>query len=147
MLASGKTILDLIPQKPPMVMVDKLFECDELKAVTGLTVSADNILVKHGYFTESGLIENMAQSSALMTGWLAMNKRGCEQKIKAGVIGGIKDFQLYFLPEVSSEIITEINVLHLIANATIVNGKVMVNDTISAECELKIFSSEENEKI
>jgi len=145
MLISGQEIHNFIPQKPPMVMVDKLFECDELKAITGFTVSSENVLVKGGYFTESGLIENMAQSSALMTGWQAMNKRGGEQKIKIGVIGAIKDFRLYILPEVGSEIITEINVLHVIANATIINGKVRVNEKISAECELKIFSSEENE--
>lgn len=144
MLASGKTILDLIPQKPPMVMVDKLFECDELKAITGLTVSADNIMVKLGHITESGLMENMAQSTALMSGWLEMNRDKGEQKIKAGVIGGIKDFQLYFLPEAGSEIITEIVVLHRIANASVVTAKVSAGRKISAECELKIFTSEGN---
>ncbi len=143
MLAQGNDIFKLIPQRPPMVMVDKLFECNDQKALTGLEIMYDNIFVRKGQFSESGLIENIAQSAALMTGWLAINKQGVEQKIPLGVIGAVKDFQVYFRPEVNSELITQIEVLYRIANATIVNGKVKVNDKLAAECELKIFTSEQ----
>jgi predicted hotdog family 3-hydroxylacyl-ACP dehydratase len=144
MLVSGKDISSLIPQKPPMVMVDKLFECGSEKAVTGFTAKSDNVLVRDGHFSESGLIENMAQSSALMTGWLARNNHKGERKIEIGVIGGVKDFRLYHSPEAGTEISTEIRVLYKIGNASIVHGIVKINDNISAECELKIFTSGES---
>ncbi len=76
MLAEGKKILDLIPQRPPMVMVDKLIECDNYKTITSLTIREDNILSQKGYFTEAGLVENIAQSAALRIGWLAVNQQG-----------------------------------------------------------------------
>jgi predicted hotdog family 3-hydroxylacyl-ACP dehydratase len=142
MLVQGKDIFNLIPQRPPMVMVDKLFECNELSASTGLKVAPENIFVTNGCFNESGLIENIAQSAALMTGWLAINQQGSEQKIPMGVIGAVKEFQVHFLPKVNSEIITQIDVLYKIANATIVNGKVKLHDSLVAECELKIFTAD-----
>ena len=118
MLVQGNDIFNLIPQRPPMVMVDKLFECNDQKALTGLEIMHDNIFVRKGQFSESGLIENIAQSAALMTGWLAIHRQKGEQKIPMGVIGAVKDFQVYFLPEVNSEMITQIEVLYRIANAT-----------------------------
>jgi len=141
MLAQGNDIFNLIPQRPPMVMVDKLFECNETVALTGLKITRENIFVMNGFFNESGLIENMAQSAALMTGWLAINQQGGEQKIPMGVIGGVKEFQVRFLPSVDSEIITQIEVLYRIANATIVFGKVKVDERLASECELKIFTT------
>jgi predicted hotdog family 3-hydroxylacyl-ACP dehydratase len=141
MLAQGNDIFNLIPQRPPMVMVDKLFECNDMTAVTGLKITPENIFVTNGCFNESGLIENIAQSAALMTGWLAINQQGGEQKIHMGVIGGVKEFQVHFLPKLDSEIITQIEVLYRIANATIVYGKVKVDAGVASEGELKIFTT------
>jgi 3-hydroxymyristoyl/3-hydroxydecanoyl-(acyl carrier protein) dehydratase len=126
-----------------MVMVDKLFNCYDQTAATGLGISSENIFVVGGKFIESGLIENIAQSAALMTGWQAIIQQGVEQKIPMGVIGAVKDFQVYFLPNINSEIITQVEVLFRVANATIINGKVKVKDKLAAECELKIFISEQ----
>ena len=85
MLVQGNDIFNLIPQRPPMVMVDKLFECNDQKALTGFEIVADNILVRNGQFSESGLIENIAQSAALMTGWLAINGRKVNKKYQLGL--------------------------------------------------------------
>jgi 3-hydroxymyristoyl/3-hydroxydecanoyl-(acyl carrier protein) dehydratase len=139
MLAEGKIILDMIPQRPPMVMVDKLIECDNHKTITSLKIREGNILSQKGYFTEAGLVENIAQSAALRIGWLAVNQQGKNKRIPVGVIGGIKNFRLYFLPELKSEIITEIIIKHEIFNATIITGTVKVNGKMAAECEMKIF--------
>ena len=141
MLAQGNEIFNLIPQRPPMVMVDKLFECNDVTALTGLKIAPENIFVTNGFFNESGLMENIAQSAALMTGWLAANHQEGEQKIPMGVIGAVKEFQVHFLPKVNSEIITQIEVLYRIANATIVSGKVNVDGKLATGCELKIFTT------
>ena len=53
-----------IPQKPPMVMVDKLIFAEEKKVVTSFLIRRDNIFCSDGVFTEAGLIENMAQTAA-----------------------------------------------------------------------------------
>jgi 3-hydroxymyristoyl/3-hydroxydecanoyl-(acyl carrier protein) dehydratase len=141
MLAQGNEIFNLIPQRPPMVMVDKLIECNDVIALTGLKITPENIFVKNGFFNESGLIENIAQSAALMTGWLAINQQGGEQKIPMGVIGAVKEFKVHFLPSDDSEVITQIAVLYRIANATIVFGIVKVDARVASEGELKIFTT------
>jgi predicted hotdog family 3-hydroxylacyl-ACP dehydratase len=142
MLAEGKDVFALLPQKPPMVMVDKLLECTGQKAITGFKIEPGNLLVKNDLFSESGLIENMAQSAALMTGWLASMEQDGEQKNPIGVIGAVKDLQVFFLPLAGSDILTEIEVLYKVANATIVTGKVISGDRVAATCELKIFAAE-----
>jgi len=59
---------NLIPQKFPFVMIDKMFSYTETTIVSGLKVTHDNIFVNDGVFLEAGLIEHMAQSVALHTG-------------------------------------------------------------------------------
>jgi 3-hydroxyacyl-[acyl-carrier-protein] dehydratase len=133
-------ILELIPQRPPMVMVDELMSCDEFKTITRFRVTEKNIFLKDGFFTEPGLIENIAQTAATRTGWLARRQDGDEKlKIPVGVIGAIKDFRLHFLPEVGSVLTTELEAKHEIMQASVVYGRVIVDGKTAAECEMKIF--------
>ena len=54
-------ILTLLPQRPPMVMVDRLLHCDPVLTETELTIHEDNIMVEDGRMGETGLLENVAQ--------------------------------------------------------------------------------------
>ncbi|NQT77307.1 MAG: hydroxymyristoyl-ACP dehydratase [Bacteroidetes bacterium] len=143
MLATKETILTLIPQRPPMVMVDKLIYSDEQKAITGFSIREGNIFCSKGRFLEAGLIENMAQSAALHTGWMARQQTAGKMKKPAvGVIGALKNLRVFRLPEVNSEIKTEITVLTKIFNASMISGRVKAGDDVLAECEMKIFLQE-----
>ena len=62
-------IESLIPQKAPFVMVDKLIDFKENTIIAGLTIPKENIFVQLGVFKEPGIIEHMAQSVALYTGY------------------------------------------------------------------------------
>ena len=68
-LFSGERIYELIPQRPPIVMVDALYRYDREGAETGLDVLTDNIFVEDGKFTAPGLIEHVAQSAAVFAGY------------------------------------------------------------------------------
>ena len=61
-------ILDLIPQRPPMVMVDRLLHCDPVVTETEFTVREENILVENGRMSACGLVENIAQTCAARMG-------------------------------------------------------------------------------
>lgn len=139
MLAKKDEILELIPQKPPMIMVDKLIEFNNDIFLSGFYIHEDNILVRDGHLSEAGLIENIAQSAALMTGWEAKQKGFGDGTPQVGVIGGIKNLEIKFLPEVNSELNTEIIVLHEVLNASIISGTIKVNNDICLTCEMKIF--------
>jgi len=142
MLAQGEEIYNLIPQKPPMVLVDNLLEFSKEKAITGFYINGDHILVRDGRLSESGLIENIAQSAALMTGWHARTNDSKDQDAPIGVIGGVKNLKINFLPEINSELKTEIIVLHKVLNASMISGKITSNDRVCMECEMKIFLTE-----
>lgn len=125
-----------IPQKPPMVMVDRLINIAEKTTITSFLIREDNIFCKDGCFTEPGLIENMAQSAAAGVGAKPGIKSG---EAPIGFIGGIRNLKISSLPAVGDEIQTTITVTHEIFDATIVQGEVHLNGELIASCELKIF--------
>lgn len=141
MLASKKIVHKLIPQEKPMIMVDSLIHNEALKTITGFYIDRGNLFSENGKFTAEGLIENMAQSAALRTGWIAMQGHVPDQDFTppVGVIGAVKNFKLHALPRIETTITTEIRIEAEIMNATIVKGRVMQDDKVLAEGELKIF--------
>ncbi len=141
MIAEKDIVKKLIPQGPPMVMVDSLIYQDEHKTQTGFYLENNNLFNDNGCFSEEGLIENIAQSAAVRTAWFAMGESNGKGVISppVGVIGSVKNFKLYRNPKISSSIITEIIVQAEIFNATLICGKVMQGKEILAEAELKIF--------
>jgi predicted hotdog family 3-hydroxylacyl-ACP dehydratase len=125
-----------IPQKPPMVMVDRLVEVTENTTVTAFLIPADNVFCANGEFREPGLIENMAQTAAAGAGARPENADGPAQ---TGFIGGIRNLKIVGFPKAGQEILTRITVLHKVFDASIVQGEVYLNDQFIAGCELKIF--------
>lgn len=122
----------LIPQRAPFVMVDKLLHFEESKVVAGLTISRDNIFTLNNIFTAPGLIEHMAQTVALYTGYRFYLK---EEDAPVGYIGAIKKAEIFELPSIGKELKTTVNILHDIMGVTLV--------TAETECEGKVIASSE----
>ena len=68
-LLEKETVENLLPQKFPFVMVDAMYSYTETSLISGLTIQNDNIFTENNIFLEAGLIEHMAQSVALHTGY------------------------------------------------------------------------------
>ena len=120
-ISDAARIMQLIPQKPPFVMVDSLYEYSHLTGKMGFTIPGDNILVQNGKFSEPGVIEHMAQSMSLHRGdrgFLA----GLE-KPETGFIGSIKSVEVFILPIVGSQLTTYVNIEHEIKNVTMVSAR------------------------
>jgi predicted hotdog family 3-hydroxylacyl-ACP dehydratase len=124
----------LLPQKFPFVMVDKLYSFTENALVSGLTIQSDNIFFDNGTFTESGLVEHMAQSVALHTGYEFFLK---QQPAPTGYIGSIKEIQIRSLPKLNEEIQTTVNILHEFAGITLVEISTKLNDLEIASGQMK----------
>lgn len=147
MLADKESVAKLIPQGPPMVMVHGLIEHDDLKTRTEFTIEEGNLFTENGLFSEAGLIEHMAQSCALRIGWtsaLAM-EADVDFAPLLGVIGAIKNFELFRLPEVNSRLETTIELLTEFGNATMVKVFVRDDNDLLASAELKIFLTDKQE--
>lgn len=127
-------IEDLIPQKAPFVMVDKLIHFSEEKVITGFTPPPTNLFVYNNKFMAAGLIEHMAQSVALHTGYQYFLKN---EPAPTGYIGAIKLAEIVELPTEGQELITTVTILHEILGVTLVKIQVTCNDRIVANSEMK----------
>lgn len=120
-IVDSARILSLIPQKPPFVMVDTLYEYTDLTGITGFEIPEDNILVKDGIFSEPGLIEHMAQSMSLHRGYHGF-LAGLD-KPKTGFIGVIKSVEIIDLPVAGAKLRTYVEILHEMMNVTSVSAR------------------------
>jgi predicted hotdog family 3-hydroxylacyl-ACP dehydratase len=143
-------IQDLIPQRPPFVMVGRLLASDEHVTRTSFRVGEDNIFVVNGRFTEGGLLENIAQTAAVRAGAAARAeaaaRAGAVSRIegepaRVGYIGAVKNLEIIDLPAAGDELITEIRIEDQVFDVTLISGKVWCNERIVAQCEMKIFMS------
>lgn len=124
----------LIPQRPPIVMVDKLLHFSNEKVVSGLKITADNMFTSEHAFTEAGLIENMAQTVALYTGYQYFIKN---EPAPVGYIGAIKKTSIHQLPKVEEEIKTTAHIMHEIMDVTLVKVSVELEGKEIASAEMK----------
>ncbi|MBP0905246.1 hypothetical protein ACFSKN_11285 [Mariniflexile gromovii] len=111
----------LIPQKPPFVMVDTLLEFSENKITSSFKISDTNLFIKDSLFLESGVIENMAQTVALHTGYTYF-LRG--ENAPTGYIGAIKKVDIWQLPKLNETITTKASILQEFMGVTMVEVKV-----------------------
>ncbi|MCX6285756.1 MAG: 3-hydroxyacyl-ACP dehydratase [Bacteroidetes bacterium] len=125
-----------LPQKPPMVMVDRIVEVIDKTTITAFLVKDDNIFCEDGLLREPGLIENIAQSAAA---GIAANPADAGEEPKLGFIGAIRELKISRLPKSGDEIITSVTVTHEILNARVVDGKISLKGEQIAYCELRIF--------
>lgn len=136
MLISENNITDLLPQREPMVMVSTLVKCEEQLYTTTFKIKEDNIFVQNGVMREPGLIENIAQTAAAGAGY---NCKINNKEVPVGYIGAIKNLEIFSLPEVNSEITTNVIIEYEVMNATLIKGFVYQNEKILAQCDMKIF--------
>ena len=132
-------ILPYIPQRPPFVMIDTLLYADERISKTSFTIKEENVLVENGFFSEAGLVENIAQTAAAGKGYRVQEDG---KPAQGGFIGALKNLSVYALPRVGDTIITETNFITQVMNAHIVQGKIILENREIANCELKIFLQE-----
>ncbi len=132
-------ILELLPQKPPFVMIDNLIWCDEVFTRTKLCISPDNIFIDEGVFSAYGLIENIAQTCAARVGYI--NHILYKSTVKIGFIGAIRNLRIYRRPIPGENLITEIEVMEDIMQMTLVNAKITSGDELLVSTEMKIALS------
>ena len=139
-------ILELIPQRPPFVMVDKLTFFEGKIAKTQFAITADNIMLSdNGTLSAGGLIENMAQTCAARIGYI--NKFLESKTVKIGVIGSMKNLTINSFPKIGDVLTTTVEeTFSGMLNMTILNAKIECNGTILAEGEIKVALTDKDSK-
>ncbi len=117
-------------------MVGTLLHSDEVLTRSSFLIAFDNVFVKNNIFQEAGLLENIAQTAALRAGY---HTQAENKPVNVGYIGAVKDFEIYNLPKVGDEIITEVAIENQIFDVTVLKGKVWLEGGLLAQCEIKVF--------
>ncbi|MCX2678331.1 hypothetical protein OOZ15_00105 [Galbibacter sp. EGI 63066] len=125
MIQATDNIEHLIPQKHPFVMIDTLVVYSDTGIESSFTPKEGNIFLKEGIFSEPGIVENMAQTIALHTGYKYFLK-GEEPPV--GYIGSIKKVKIAKLPRIGETITTKASILHEFMGVTMVSVKVFDAD-------------------
>ena len=139
-MSASNTVFDkdfvenLLPQKFPFVMVDKMYDYTETSLVSGFTILKKSLFFQDGKFTEPGLIEHMAQSVALHTGYQFFLRN---EPAPIGYIGSIKDVEIRKLPKLNDEIQTTVNILQEFAGITLVEVVTKLNGVAIANGQMK----------
>lgn len=134
LLLEKEAVENLLPQKFPFVMVDKMYSFTENTLVSGLNITDDNIFFDQNTFLEAGLIEHMAQSVALHTGYDFFLKN---QKAPTGYIGSIKEIQIKKLPKINDTIQSTVTIIQEFAGITLVEIVTTLNNEEIANGQMK----------
>ncbi len=132
-------ILEYIPQRPPIVMIDRIVDITETRVVSEFMVRKDNLFATEGKLLEPGIIENIAQTIAAGAGYRAKQNN---EKVKLGYIAAIKNLNIFSLPSVDDILTTTVQIVNEVFSVTIVQAVVLCGSTEIAECEMRIFIEE-----
>lgn len=129
------SLRELIPQRPPFVMIDKMLSFDMTVTKTQLEIRADNVFCKDGRLSAEGLMENIAQTCAARMGYINLNKN---EAVKIGVIGSVSNYEVFRTPKIGEVIITTIEVIEEMFQITMVKAFVKCGDETIAQANMKI---------
>ncbi len=137
MLFQAEEVLRLIPQRAPIVMVDRLLDADGDMCHTGLSVSSENYFIEtDGKLAETGLIEHIAQSASAFAGYRYLLKN---LPAPIGYIGEIKNFVCMERPAIGAELTTDIVFEAEAEGITLMSGKTSCEGRPIASTRMKIF--------
>lgn len=134
-------IHELLPQREPFVMVDKLVYFDEKTTTTSFLVREDNLFVENGRLNACALAENIAQTCAARLGYV--NKYILKRGIQIGFIGAVKDMKVIDTPVVGDVLTTTIHVLEQIMGLILVTAVIRIGDRVVTTAEMKIALADE----
>lgn len=135
-------IREIVPQAYPFVFVDQLedFDITTLSCITTFTIKEDTLLLEENAISESGLLENMAQTCAVHIGFY--NKYVYDRDIQVGFIGAVKNLRIFGKAQISETLTTQITIKTEFGTMKIADATITCNGKLIAEGELKIALQE-----
>lgn len=136
-LVPYQQLLQLIPQRPPMVMIDTLVATNATQTTSSFHIKSSNVFIQDKVLTEAGIIENIAQTAAARIGYICHQEK---KEVPLGYIGAIKKLKIHQLPKVNSTLTTTISIVREIFNVTLVAATVAdEHGQLIGACEMKVF--------
>ena len=136
---SDTPIVKLIPQRPPMMMVDRMLSCDDIDAVAEFTVLQNNIFLGDEGLSSPGIVENMAQSCAARMGCVDLLHG---EPIKLGYIGEVRDAVIIRHPHCGETLYTYVHVIEDMFNVLLADVKIESDKDTIATAQIKVAKTD-----
>lgn len=128
-------VSEFIPQRRPMIMIDRIEGLVDGVVKTSMKVEACNIFVEDDKLSMEGLIENMMQSCAARMGCLGYLT---DTPVKIGVVAEISNCNFSRLPHCGEQIVTEVFSLYEAFNLSAAQAIVRTGIEELASAKVKI---------
>lgn len=129
-------ITSLIPQRPPILMVDRFSYEDDSLCHSELTMKEDNMFLHNGSMVPEGLLEHIAQTAAAHIGY---RRKMAGEEVNLGFIGDIKRCTMgKRMPTVGQTVMTTMRVVSQVGNITMVSAESTSDGEILIECRMKL---------
>lgn len=132
-------VLDLLPQRPPFIMIDRLVFFDEVVTTTEFLVSSNHIFMEGDVLNPCALVENIAQTCAARMGYINYINH---EKVRIGFIGSIRNLNILRPVRLGELLTTSIEVKEEVMQLTLVDAIVKVGDETVVTAEMKIALSD-----
>ena len=133
-------ILNILPQRPPFVFVDALLHYDPEQTRTSFRIPEDALFVEDGRLCTAGLVENMAQSAAARTGYVA--RYILHVPVTIGYIGDVRKLRVLRHPRVGETLETTVFVRQDIFGITLTDIEVRSAGELLACASMKTATSD-----
>lgn len=133
-------ITEILPQRPPFILVDNLLHYDSVRTVCRFEIRSDHLMVEEGRLSACGLIENIAQACAARIGYV--HKYILHRPVALGYIASVRDMNIARLPKIGEIIRTVIEVREEIFGMTLATAEIRSDEELLATAEMKIALSD-----
>ena len=128
-------IKEVLPQRPPFLLVDKMLTYEESEVLTRYEVKGTEPLFEDGALRAEGLVENMAQSCAARVGYIS--KYILHQPLEIGYIGSVRGFKCIRRPSSGEVLETTVCLVSEFAGITLCDVTVRCGGEVIASCAMK----------
>ncbi|MDR2427024.1 MAG: hypothetical protein LBD46_07620 [Endomicrobium sp.] len=128
---------EVMIHKPPMLLVDHILEESKNSGKVSFSIKKDFIFLdEKGFVLRTALIEMAAQALAAVDGY---QKKHDKKPFLKGFLVSVKNFKFYNDAKENDIVICMIDKIDEFASLHMVKAGILVNDTLIAEGELRIF--------
>jgi len=127
----------LVPHKPPMLMIDRLLEVGERASLSEMTVLEDMVFVdKDGKLDNASYPEIISQAIAAQEGFRKLGTRNPRQE---GFLLGVKNFEILGSAHIGDTLRISVLKVAKYGDFGIIQGEVRNGDAIIARGEVKVW--------
>lgn len=137
-----------MPHRPPMLMVQGLSHIDDTSVTTDFLVSDDCVFVQNQVMSETGLIENAAQTCSAIVGQSYFDEDDTtgQSNSLVGYISAIKKATVIALPKTNETIVTKAQLVSRVDTGTItlctIASQTFRNEELIVDCTMNFLIHE-----